>query len=87
MRMGMIFIMPLPHILQAMTTTIATTATSQLASQLLIAEEERIRPMAMMMGPVTIGGKKRMTFFTPTLLIIAARITYIRPETATPKQA
>ena len=53
----MILVMPLPHILQAMTTTIATTATSQLASQLLIAEEERIRPMAMMMGPVTMGGR------------------------------
>ena len=87
MRMGMILIMPLPHMLQTTTTTMATTATSQLAPQLLMAEEERIRPMAMMMGPVTMGGKKRITFLTPTLLITAARTTYSRPETATAKQA
>ena len=48
-----------------MTTTMATTAISQLVEQLLMAEEERFRPMAMMMGPVTMGGKKRMTFLMP----------------------
>ena len=36
---------------------IATTATSQLARQLVMAEEDSVRPMAMMIGPVTIGGK------------------------------
>ncbi len=57
MRMGMIFIMPLPHILQAMTTTIATTGDEPVGFAVIDSEEERIRPMAMMMGPVTIGGR------------------------------
>ena len=55
--------------------------------QLLIAEEDRIRPMQMMMGPVTIGGKNFMTFFTPNALNSADRMTYISPAQATPKQA
>ena len=54
----MILVMPLPQMLKQMTMTIAETAINQLAEQLVIAELERIRPMEMMMGPVTIGGKK-----------------------------
>ena len=65
----------------------ATTAINQLDSQFAMAEEERVRPIAMMIGPVTMGGKKRMTFFTPKDLNRAARITYINPAMATPKQA
>ena len=53
----MILAMPLPHMLKPMTIRIATTATSQLARQLVMAEEDSVRPMAMMIGPVTIGGK------------------------------
>ena len=83
----MIFVIPLPHMLKPMTMRMATMAMSQLPLQLLMAEEESVRPMAMMIGPVTIGGKKRMTFFTPKALNRAARMTYIRPATATPKQA
>ena len=83
----MILVMPLPHMLKPMTIAMATTATSQLAEQLVIAEEESVRPMAMMMGPVTIGGKNRMTFFTPKALKSAERTTYMRPAAATPTQA
>ena len=83
----MIFAMPLPHILKPMTIAIATMATSQLAEQLVMAEEESVRPMAMMIGPVTIGGKKRMTFFTPKALKSVERTTYMRPAAATPTQA
>ena len=51
--------------LQTMTTTIATRATSQFVVQLLMAEGARLRPMAMMIGPVTTGGKNFMTFLLP----------------------
>ena len=83
----MIFIMPLPQMLQTMTTSMATSATGQLASQLLTALELRDRPMAMMMGPVTMGGKKRMTFLTPKTLKSRLSTRYTRPAQATPKQA
>ena len=43
--------------LKPMTVTMAMMAISQLALQLLIAEEESVRPIAMMIGPVTMGGK------------------------------
>ncbi len=52
--------MPLPQMLQTMTVPSATKASSQLAWQLVMAEGARIRPMEMMMGPVTTGGKKCM---------------------------
>jgi len=85
--MGMILIMPFPQILQAMTTTMASTAIHQLAAQLLIADWERFRPMAMIIGPVTIGGKNFITLEVPKALISAARIRYRTAEQATPKQA
>ena len=83
----MILIIPLPQMLQTITTTIATRAMSQLVEQLLMAEGARIRPMAMMIGPVTTGGKKRITFFEPKTLQISASIRYSRPAQATPTQA
>ena len=86
-RMGMILIMPRPKMLARMTTAMATRAIHQLAWQLLMAEELRLRPMQMMTGPVTIGGKNRMTFFVPKALNSAASTTYSRPAHATPKQA
>ena len=87
MRMGIILIMPLPQMLQTIITTMATRATSQLLEQLLMAEGARIRPMAMMMGPVTTGGKKRITFLLPHTLQISASTRYSRPAQATPAQA
>ena len=57
--------MPRPQMLQMMITATAITATSQLVWQLAMAELARIRPMEMTMGPVTTGGKKRMTRLAP----------------------
>ena len=82
-----IFTIPLPQILQITTSAIATTAISQSAEQLLIADWDRVRPMAMMMGPVTMGGKKRITLPVPKILINRDNTRYSRPEQATPKQA
>ena len=64
--------MPLPQMLQTMMMTIASRAIHQLVWQLLMAEPERVRPMAMMMGPVTTGGKKRITFLAPKAAMSAA---------------
>ena len=70
-----------------MTTAMATSATGQLAWQLFTAELESERPMEMIMGPVTMGGKKRMTLRTPKALKSAESTTYTSPAQATPKQA
>ena len=83
----MILTMPLPQMLAATMMAMAASAIHQFCEQLLMALEDRFRPMAMMMGPVTIGGKKRMTFLAPNALNSAERITYTRPAHATPKQA
>ena len=80
----MIFTMPLPQMLAATMMAIATMASHQQVEALDTAEGARFRPMRMMMGPVTTGGRKRMTFFTPTALMTAARITYRRPATTMP---
>ena len=87
MMIGMILIIPRPQILQMMITTMATSAMPQLVSQLSTADFDRFSPMAMMIGPVTIGGKYRMTRFAPKALKSAASTRYISPATATPKQA
>ena len=52
-----------------------------------MAEPDRFRPMRMMMGPVTMGGKKRMTFWGPTSLNSRARIRYKAPATTMPPRA
>ena len=57
--------MPRPQMLQITMTATAMTATSQLVWQLAMAELAKIRPMEMTMGPVTTGGKKRMTRLAP----------------------
>ena len=64
-RIGMILNMPRPKIENTITVTMATIATGQLVVQLLTATGARTRPMPMMIGPVTIGGKNFITFFTP----------------------
>ena len=61
----MILTIPLPQMLQTITTTMATRAISQLVSQFVIADWERFSPMAMMIGPVTTGGKNFITLFAP----------------------
>ena len=83
----MILIMPLPQMLQTTTMAMASRAIHQLAWQLLMAELARDRPMQMMTGPVTIGGKKRMTRAVPKALNSAERMTYSRPAQITPTPA
>ena len=50
------------------------TASSQFVDALLTADGARLSPIQMMIGPVTTGGRKCMTRFTPTTLITSARI-------------
>ncbi len=75
MRMGKIFTIPLPQMLHTTIMASAMKASSQLDWQFVMALGARIRPMAMMMGPVTTGGKKRIIRFTPNTLIRAAKTT------------
>lgn len=51
----MIFHMPLPQMLKMIMTDRAITARNQLEEALLTAEGARLRPIQMMMGPVTTG--------------------------------
>ena len=85
--MGMILNMPLPQILNTTITARATAARNQLVDAFVTAEGASVRPMQMMIGPVTTGGRKRMTRFTPTVLMISARTRYKRPATTIPPQA
>jgi hypothetical protein len=84
----------LPKILQIIMMAIATKATIQerpalspVAEQLLIADGARIRPIAIIIGPVTIGGKNLITLCAPNPLNNAERMKYSIAEHATPKQA
>ena len=61
----MIFTMPLPQMLHTTMMARAMMARVQLVEALEMALGARDRPMHTMMGPVTTGGRKRMTFFTP----------------------
>ena len=45
--------------------TMASRAIHQLLLQFWMALPLSVRPIAMMMGPVTMGGKKRITFLAP----------------------
>ena len=65
----MIFHIPFPQILKAITIASAITARKGLTAALLTAEGARESPIQMMMGPVTTGGRKCITFLTPTSLI------------------
>ena len=87
MRMGMILNMPRPQMLNTMMVARAMMARGQQLEALFTAEGARVRPMHTMMGPVTTGGKKRMTCFTPATLMTSARIRYSRPATTMPPQA
>ena len=69
MRIGRIFTIPFPQMLHTTIRANATNASSQFSEQFVMADGARIRPIAMMIGPVTTGGKKRMIFFTPNTLI------------------
>ena len=62
-------------------------ANSQFVDALVTAEGARLNPIQMMIGPVTTGGRKRITFLMPTNLITSAKIRYKRPATTMPPQA
>ena len=83
----MILIMPLPQMLQPMISSMVMTASSQLAWQLVMALGARIKPIRMMIGPVTTGGNRRMTRLIPNTLISAATTTYSRPAITIPPHA
>ena len=53
----MILIMPFPQILAAMMMAMATRASHQQVEALFTAEGARFRPIRMIMGPVTTGGR------------------------------
>ena len=86
-RIGMMRNIPFPQMLNTMMVIRATSARNQFVWALLMAEPARDRPMQMMTGPVTTGGRKRMTRFTPTSLMMSARTRYRSPATMMPPQA
>ena len=70
--MGIILIIPLPQMLHTTTTRMAIRATHQQLRMLPTAVPARMRPMEMMMGPVTTGGKSLITRLTPKAFTAAA---------------
>ena len=79
--------MPLPQMLKTTMVQSAISASSQFFSAEEMAVPASARPMQMIMGPVTTGGRKRITRFTPINLIIAASTRYKSPATTMPPQA
>ena len=79
--------MPRPQMLATTMMAMDTMASHQQVWALDTAEGARFRPIRIMMGPVTTGGRKRMTLLTPTALMMAASTTYSRPATTMPPQA
>ena len=72
MRIGRILNKPFPQILKITITANAISARIQFCEALETADGASERPMQMMIGPVTTGGRKRMTRFTPTSLMMSA---------------
>ena len=79
--------MPFPQILKMMITANAITASHQFVLAFEIADGASESPIQIMIGPVTTGGRKRITRFTPTSLIIKAITRYNAPAATTPPQA
>ena len=75
MRIGMIFTIPFPNTEATITATMPASATGQQLDALFTATGESTRPMPMMIGPVTTGGKNFITVFTPN--------AFTREETTT----
>ena len=84
---GMIFAMPLPQMLNIITEANAIMAIGQLVAQFVIADGAKISPIEIIIGPVTTGGKKRITLFAPNPLIRPASKRYTSPAQKTPPQA
>ena len=68
----MILNIPFPQILNTIMVASAINARSQFVEALLMAEPARLKPIQIMIGPVTTGGRKRITFFTPARRMIRA---------------
>ena len=79
--------MPLPQMLHTITVASAAKASSQLLWQFLMALGAKIRPMEMMIGPVTTGGKNFIMRRMPNAEIRQLNSTYTKPEMATAAQA
>ena len=58
-----------------------------LVEALDIADEASERPIQIIIGPVTTGGRNLITLFTPTSLKIKATTRYNRPATTIPPHA
>ena len=58
----------------------AIRAKTQFSDAFEIADGASERPMQIIIGPVTTGGKNFITRFTPTAFIIAAKTKYKRPD-------
>ena len=65
----------------------AISAKNQFVDAFPIAEDARLRPIQMMIGPVTTGGKNFITLPAPNAAKSAASIKYKKPALATPMQA
>ena len=74
MRIGRILNIPLPQMLNMITTPSAIIASNQFCEAFAIADGASERPIQMIIGPVTTGGKNFITFLIPTSLMIKARI-------------
>ena len=61
--------MPFPQMLRIIMVAIAQSATSQFVLQFEMAVGARIRPIEMIIGPVTTGGKNFMTLRAPKAFI------------------
>ena len=83
----MILNIPLPQILKITITANAIIARIQFVFALFTADGARLRPIQIMIGPVTTGGRKRITRFTPTSFTTSARTRYNAPATTIPPHA
>lgn len=73
--------------LKTITVSSAAIDKGQLTAELATATEDNDKPIQMIIGPVTTGGKKRITFAIPTVLIIKAIARYTKPAITIPPQA
>ena len=79
--------MPLPQMLKIIIVARAISAKGQFMEALETAEPASPRPIQIIIGPVTTGGKNLMIFFTPTTLIANANTRYSNPATTIPPHA
>ena len=86
-KIGIMRNIPFPQILNTIITDKAMSARIQLVDAFETADGARLKPIQIIIGPVTTGGRKRITFLIPTSLMTSARTRYINPATTMPPQA